>query len=233
MSCTSIERGSIPCCGDTVSTESTFDYTFDFTFHGSEAISCDFPVPGTLARLILLNYNDVQKIYYSDIGVITSIVLRAGQAYEFFGFRQDVKKSEDVVNTRLKNRFRHSVEFVVYEVDQLQKNNLRKMAKGRFIAIIENNGKGADAIELLGRECGMKMVDGQLRNVHENGSVYTISLATPDNGVEFERKLPQTVGGNYTEGLSIIEGLMETPLGILLNEDGTPILREDGGYIYV
>jgi len=210
MSCGQITRGSIPCCDEsTVSSEGTFDPTFDFTFQGSgQAVECSMPVAGTRARLILINYKHVVKIYTSDIGVITSIVL-SGPAYEFLGFRNDVKKSDEVIKTsNSKRRFKHHVSFVIYELDQLQKRNIIKLAKGRFVAIVENNGKGPDSIELLGRECGLKMMEGQIRNAHENGGLYIIDLSTPGNGIEFERKLPQTVGGSYSEGLTIIEDLL-------------------------
>jgi len=173
------------------------------------SFDCEVPTAGTEARLILINYDDVLKIYWSDDKVITSIVLKVVKvAYEFFGFNQDVKKSEGVVKTNLKNRFTHSVDFVVYEVTQQQKNNLRKMAKGRFMAIVELSGKTDYSLELLGREVGLKMSSGQIKSAHESSGVYTISLATPDNGIEFERGLPQVIGSSYNNGIEIIDDIL-------------------------
>ena len=86
----------------------------------------DLPTPGTEARLILMNWDEVESIYVNSEGKIISIDLEGDAvAYEFLGFSQDVKKNEGVVQTNLKNRFTHSVDFVVYEVTQEQKNNLR------------------------------------------------------------------------------------------------------------
>lgn len=174
---------------------------------GSSVNCDDLPQAGTEARIILLNYDDVEFIGTLN-GKITSIVLAANTTgFEFFGFRNDVKKNESVPKVK---RFSHSVSFIVYEITQLQKNNLQKMAKGRFIAVVENKGKGDDAFELLGRECGMKIVQGIIRDPFETLGMYTISLATPENGVEYERKLPQTIGEDYDNGAEIVDGLLES-----------------------
>lgn len=177
---------------------------------GSEPDCDNLPQEGTRARLILINYNDVTRIYTSDIGVIISVGMRSGTVgYEFLGFRNDVKKSDEVVKReQSKQRFKHNVSFVVHDRDQPQKTNVVNIVKGRFIAIVENKGKDENSIELLGRECGLQIVGGQIRNAHENGGFFTINLATPDNGVEFERKLPQTLGTSYSDGLDLIEVIL-------------------------
>jgi hypothetical protein len=184
---------------------------------GSSVEDCeDLPVSGTRARLILINYNDVERFYFSDIGVITSIVMKAGKVgYEFTGFRSDVKKSDEVIRREQSNRrFKHNVSFVVYEQTQLQKNNLKGLARGRFIGIIENNGKDDNSIEVLGKDVGVELLGGTIRDAHEAGGFFILNLSTPDNGVEFERKLPQTLGADYTSGLEIIEDVLSLGEGI-------------------
>jgi hypothetical protein len=184
---------------------------------GSSVEDCDdLPVSGTRARLILINYNDVQKIYYSDIGVITAVEMKAGKVgYEFTGFRSDVKKSDEVVRREQSNRrFKHIVSFVVYETSQLQKNNLKGLARGRFIGVVENNGKDDNSIELLGKDVGLELLGGMIRDAHENGGFFILNLSTPDNGVEFERRLPQTLGIDYETGLEIIEDILTLGEGI-------------------
>lgn len=174
---------------------------------GSAVEDCDVPEGGTRARLVLINYRDITQMYVNDQGKIISIGMRSGTVgYEFLGFRNDIKKSEEAVKReQSKQRFTHSVGFVIYEVDQPQKVNIKNIARGRFVAIVENKGQDADSIEVLGKECGLQIIDGQIRNAHENGGVFIINLATPGNGVEFERKLPQTLGTSYNDGLDIIE----------------------------
>lgn len=181
------------------------------------SVECDeIPEAGTRARLILINYKDISRFYVSDEGKIISIEMLANkQGYEFLGFRSDVKKSDEVVKRELSNkRFKHAVSFVVYEQTQLQKNNLRGMIRGRFVAIIENRGKDDDSIEVLGREVGLEIVGGLIRDAHESGGFFILNLATPDNGVEFERKLPQTLGIDYSTGLEIIEEVLSIGEGI-------------------
>jgi hypothetical protein len=82
------------------------------------------------------------------------------------------------------------------------------LVRGRFLAITESKGKEENSIEVLGKECGLAIVGGLIRDAQENGGMFTINLATPDNGVEFERKLPQNLGATYEDGLIIIEGLL-------------------------
>lgn len=231
MSCSTIDIGSQPDCDN-------------------------LPTPGTEARLILINWDDVLYIYEgNDVGggrvwddtfdftfgplvtagigsgIIIQIVLKPGkQAYEFLGFRTDVKKSEEVQNTtHNKRRFLHRCGFVIYEVDQLQKVNIKHLAKGRFMAIVTNNN---ESIELLGKNCGLKIEQGKIRDVHENGGVYVINLSTP-GGVEYERKLPQTVGTSFENGLEIIDGLLEgMPIGFE-TEDETAIFESEDGIIFI
>lgn len=166
---------------------------------------CDnIPVAGLSTRLILINYDDISAIYESDIGVV-SIGMKDGKVgYEFFGFRNDVKKIEEVAqNASSKNRFKHALSFVIYEATQTQKLNIERLSRGRFVAIAEKKGKEADSFEMLGKECGLEMATGQIRTSDQ--AVFTINLSTPDNQVEFEPRLPQTVGETYSEGIDIID----------------------------
>lgn len=233
MSCGRIERGSAPDCDN-------------------------IPTGGTVARLILINWDDVLYIYEgngsggvegsvwdesfdytfgpmvsasSGLGVITQIVLKPGkQGYEFFGFRNDVKKSEEVQQVNNRKRFLHACGFVIYEIDELQKANIRNMSKGRFMAIVENLGKGPDAFELLGRECGLKIVQGVIR---ETEGFYSINLATPGNGIEFERRLPQTLGTSYSNAEEIIDELLNSSDEGFITEDETAIFESEDGQIFV
>lgn len=176
---------------------------------GSQPDCPDLPEQGTRARLILMNYNDVERIYVNDDGKIISVEMKSGKVgYEFLGFNSDVKKNDDVIKTRRKNRFRHSVNFIIYQRDQLQKNNIKAISKGRFFGIIENKGHEEDSIEFLGKNVGLQIIPGQVRNAYESGGLFTIGLETPNNGIEFEPKLPQTVGTSYTNGLQIINDIL-------------------------
>jgi len=195
MGCGNIDRGSTPDCDN-------------------------LPQGGTKARLVLLNYNDVESIDETADGIITAINLVPGAVgYEFLGFRTDVKKSEGVLKTQKKNRFFHNVGFVIYEVDQAQKNNIKHITKGRFIAIVENKGQTENSVEILGKNVGLSIVGGAVRDAYSSGGLFTINLETPQQGGEFEKKLPQTLGFSYEESQIIIDGLFNEDLWILA--DGT------------
>lgn len=229
---------------------------------GSEPDCDNLPVGGTKARLILINWDDVLYILEGNdvaesgsvwdetfdetfgpsvlagagLGVITAIVLKPGkQAYEFIGFRNDVKKSEETQKTsHNKKRFIHHCGFVIYEVDQPQKLNIKDIARGRFMAIVESNGEGADSIELLGRDVGLQIDAGQIRSAHETSGVFVINLSTPDNGVEYERKLPQTVGTSYADGQEIIDGLFDPELvGFIMEDESAIFETEPGDEIFI
>lgn len=181
MSCGLIDIGSAPDCNN-------------------------LPPPGTRARLVIINYTDVDAIYESEIGIVSIGMKPMKTGYEFLGFRADVKKTEEVVSGSLNSRFRHSVTFVIYELTQEQKNNITRLSRGSFMAIVENNGQTDESIELLGREAGLKMVPGQIRSAYDNGGFYVLTLASRDG--ELEPKPPQQVGETYGEGIDIVDEVL-------------------------
>lgn len=176
---------------------------------GADTDCDDIPEAGTRARLILMNYDEVEEILIEN-GRVVDITMQSGKiAYEFTGFRNDLQKTEDVVEKDgLKNRFGHALRFVVYDDTQEQKTNLENIGKGRFIAITERLGKGPDALEVLGKDVGLEIKVGTIRDAYENGGLFVISLNTPDNGDEFEQYLPKSFGNDYTDGLDKIDILL-------------------------
>src|SRR5687768_4668750 len=120
---------------------------------GSVIDNCDdIPAGGTRARLILMNLDEIEDFDTDADGNISSITMASGKlAYEFLGFRNDVKKSEEVLKPEIGiPKFKHNAGFVIYENTQLQKNNIEKLTRGRVVAIIENKGKGENAFEVAG-----------------------------------------------------------------------------------
>lgn len=182
---------------------------------GSEADCDDIPEGGTRARLLLANYDDVTDLPEDADGNIIGIDLVDGAfLYEFLGFRNDVKKSEEVIKPDIGiPKFKHNAGFVIYERTQIQKNNVENIARGTFIAFIENKGKDADVFEVVGKGVGLKIVAGPIRNAHENGGFFVISLATADDEGDLENRLPQTLqiagsGTIYQNNLSYLDALL-------------------------
>lgn len=187
---------------------------------GSQADCADLPEAGTRPRLILINHRHIVRISENEDGVITGIELQPTKsAYEFLCFSDDVKKSDDAVRGQ-KKRFSHNVGFVVYETDQSQKVNIKSLCKGRFLVIVENKGKDESSLEVLGKNCGLSVIVGIIRDAHVSGGFFTISMSTP-GGPELERKLPQTLGTSYQNGLDIIDGLLTDTEDLLITADST------------
>jgi hypothetical protein len=178
---------------------------------GSAADCLNIPDGGTNARLILFNYDDIEGYTEDADGVITDIELVDGATgYEFMGFRNDVKKSEDVIKPEIGvPKFKHVTSFVIYENTQEQKNNVENLARGTFVAIVENKGKNANSFEVMGKGVGLEIVAGPIRNAYENGGFFVINLATADDQNVLESKLPQTLlATNYAGTLALIESLL-------------------------
>lgn len=180
MSCGSITMGSTPDCDN-------------------------LPLGGTRARVGVWNYDDVLSITEDQNGRVTGVTLAPGATgYVFTGFRNDVQKSEEVVNPGIGiNQFRHLCRWVVYSREQEQKNNVERLSKGRFIVVVENRGKDDDAFEVLGLGVGVEIVAGAIRNAYENGGFFVLNFATPEG--EFESKLPQSLGTDYSDAVSLFE----------------------------
>jgi hypothetical protein len=182
---------------------------------GSQADCDNLPPGGTNARLILMNIDEIDGFTEDGNLNVTDIDMAAGAfAYEFLGFRNDMKKSEEVIKPEVGiPKFKHNVGFVVYENTQIQKNNVEKIARGRFVAIVENRGKDANAFEIVGKAVGLEIVAGPIRNAHESGGFFVLSLSTPDDQGELEPQLPQTLlvagsGTPYQANLAFIESLL-------------------------
>lgn len=178
---------------------------------GNEADCDNLPSGGTVARAIVINHADLDPDapFTEDAdGNITAINLLAGKyAHLFTGFRNDVKKTDEVVNPGVGlNQFKHGAGWVIYSRLQVQKNNVEKLARGKFVVILENKGKDADALEVIGKKVGVEIVPGVIRNAHENGGFFMLNFATIDG--EFEPKLPQTLGATYAAGNAIVDALL-------------------------
>lgn len=149
---------------------------------------------GTEPRLYLFNYDDVlDGTVGSTPNLFTALVLSSNTVgFVFEGFKQDVKPTQEVIAPgNGANQLKHNLGFVVYDITQLQKNNLQKVVKGRFVAVVENKGKNSESFEVYGFAAGMEIVPGVAKDSYANGGGYIIQLATPEN--EFEPKLPQTI----------------------------------------
>lgn len=170
------------------------------------------PAGGTRKRIWAINFEDLDRtsgdpFTYDAAGKIITINLLSGKvAYPITAFRTDVKKSDEIISPGLgPNQFKHAASFVIADRTQDQKNSIEQYSRSKVVLVAENLGVDADGFELLGRQAGLEIVAGKIRDAHENGGYFTLSFATLDG--EFETKLPQTVGASYSDGLTIMTAL--------------------------
>ena len=182
---------------------------------------CDNPLKaGTQPRLFLLNYDDLLTTTAGTTpNLMTALTFATNTvSYLFEGYKQDVKPTQEVVNPgNGQNQFKHNLNFLIYEITQVQKNNIQRLAKGTFITIVENKGKNADAFEVYGLNSGLELVPGVARDPLANGGGYIISLATPDG--EFEPLLPQTLfSTDYATTKALVEEYAGLPTVTVISD---------------
>lgn len=199
MGCGTITRGAIPICAD----------------DGTPLKS------GTMPRMILFNLEDVLSVTESTStpNLLTAMTLATNTVgYVFEGYKQDVKPTQEfVVPGNGGTMFKHMVNFIVYDITQLQKNNLQRMAKGKYVAIVENKGKNSEAFEVFGLGSGMEIVPGVARDTNANGGGYIITLATPET--ESEPMLPQTYfTTDYATTLAAVNELAGLPTVTVISD---------------
>lgn len=191
---------------------------------------CDNPLrAGVLPRLFLANWDDIVDVAISAVtpNLITSVTFAANTvSFLFEGYRQDVKPTQEVIAPSSgQNQFKHALNFLVYEITQLQKNNLQRLAKGRFVAFVENKSKNANSFEIYGLGSGLEIVPGVARDPYANGGGYLISLATMEN--EFEPLLPQTLfSTDYTTTKALVEEYAGLPTVTVISD---LVLQTAGG----
>ncbi len=157
---------------------------------------CENPLQGGASpKLYLANYDDVTG--YTEDGstdnLITDLTFATGKVtYQYEGYRNSlVPTVEAITPDSGQTLYKHQLGFFIFDKSQATKNQIQKMALGRFIAIIENNGKDANSFEVYGLNKGLEMVAQPIRAVNENNGAYTLLMASPEG--EEEAKLPQTL----------------------------------------
>ena len=183
--------------------------------------SCTSPLKaGTEPRLYLFNYDEVLSgTAGTTPNLLTALVLQSNTVgFVFEGFKQDVKPTQEVIAPgNGANQLKHNLGFVVYDITQVQKNNLQKVVKGGFVAICENKGRNADSFEVYGLNAGLEIVPGQARDTYANGGGYIIQLATPEN--EFEPLLPQTLFiTDYATTKALLDGYAALPTVTVISD---------------
>lgn len=175
---------------------------------------CNYPlVGGVNERLVLMNYNDVAS--YTDNGTtkvceaITMVALKVG--YEWVGQNQSNEPKYSLVAKTYNNLYKHEVKFLAFNVSPASKLQLEKMAKGRVVAIVENNYKNAagdTAFEIFGREAGL-YVTAMERNPNDPDNQGAIVVTLSSSEKSLESRMPITLyDTDYTTTKALVDALV-------------------------
>lgn len=179
-------------------------------------LDCDYPlVGGANDNLYLINKEDYDDatitVDPANDQLITDLVLETGtHAYKFEGKNNSVEPRSVLVKQRYAEVYDHEVIFKVFINSADTKVQLEKMAKGKVIAIIENNYKGdtgAGAFEVYGVETGLQVMEMErvIADADTQGA-YNVTLRTSEFAKESH--LPSTLlKTDYATTKSLVEGL--------------------------
>jgi len=163
---------------------------------GSSADCAALPAAGTRPRAIAYNYDDLEEPTETD-GKISAINLADGKTgFEFVGLESAFKKSEEFArsaNTGL-GSFKHKCALVLYSRTQEDKDEIvKQFGNGRFCFALFNRGNDADSIEFAGRDVGMRLVPGVIRDQYANDGFFVLNFATPEGEIENENDPMQSI----------------------------------------
>lgn len=177
---------------------------------------CATPLQGGIggdSRLVLYNINEITFTYSGSVpGLITAVTLASGASgYVFEGYQASLKPSVELVEAAsTQSLWKDIINFLAFGNSQLLKNTIDTMKNGKYIGLIENNGKNDDSFEFYGVGSGLRLKAQKVRDLQENNSAYNLMLATADN--EPEAVLPATfLATNYAGTVTAIAATLFLP----------------------
>ena len=169
--------------------------------NADQTVDCENPlVAGSKDRMILINLDDWEgaTVTYDAANpcLITNIVLAAGKVgYLYEGINGSIEPEDNSTQPEFGlPTYIHKVTFRVFSASAVAKQQIEKLALGRYIAITENNMKGKNgdsAFEVRGVTVGMKASVTRNRKDAATQGAFVIVAETP--ATEGEQHLPATL----------------------------------------
>lgn len=186
-------------------------------FQGAE-VNCQDPLAvGTVQRLLLANRVDIEDFTY-DItpqqeNVITGIVMKTGtQFFEFGGVNDSIRGQNELVRRAYSNGYKHQVDAIIWEVDNLSLQNMQAMAYQPQVAIlygIDDSSFGNGAFQVYGVDYGLDLLTNiRINSDVETGGGHSIQLATPDAGGDEKIIPPVLWNSDYATTLGVVNALL-------------------------
>lgn len=166
-------------------------------------LDCDKPLQGgTRDKMVLMNYDDwINAVITPNVtnsNVYESIVLASGTiGYKVEGQNNSNTPKPTFKRGKYTGAFDHEVKFLVFTIDPATKVQIEKMAKGRLVAIVENNHKGTageSSFEVYGAGAGLIVPDGGITRdpvSTDDQGAYQVTLKSSE--VSLEAKLPASI----------------------------------------
>jgi hypothetical protein len=182
-------------------------------------LNCDYPIVGGVEdRLILINKADWDNATLvrdgSNPQIIESIALEtspARYAYEVEGKNNSIDVKSTLVKARYSEGYSHEIIYRVFNISPAIKEQIEAKAKGRLVAITQNNFKGATgnaAFEIHGMDIGLELVEAESnKSDAETQGAYVLTLRTPENFKESH--LPATLfDTDFATTKAVVDGLL-------------------------
>ena len=177
---------------------------------------CENPItPGVNNRLLIGNTDDISAVTYdvTTTSIITDITMKATKAmFAFNGIRQSLNPQYQFIPQTVSVGYDHQVDFLVFDISQVQKDNIEAMGLGKTTAVVENKnslGNGDNFFEVYGLNAGLEMqTGGRIPMDLETQGAFNLSLKTSDNEGK-EPKMPQTwFETDYAATLVLVTALL-------------------------
>jgi outer membrane lipoprotein SlyB len=157
-------------------------------------IDCDSPLQaGAEDQLILINRDDWldAAVTYNGINpqIIEAVVLASGiVAYSYQGKNNSIGPKYEFIKQTFAEVYNHEINFKVFNVDPVAKEQLEKMAKGSLVAIVNNKYKGTtgdSAYEVYGADAGL-IVSQNIRDIinQENQGAFDVIIKSDEASLE-------------------------------------------------
>lgn len=176
------------------------------------AFDCDdLPQAGVNSRLIIGNLADITVTLTANLS-IASAITKTSVAFAFEGSDMSVKPSYTLVPGTIANQWTHKIEFVIFEVDGAQKQNLENMKNSTLYAITQNSddsGNGDNFFELFGIGRGLRLTAVErIPTDNETLGAFKVTLETFAEGGN-ESNMPLTVFvTDFTASKAVVDALL-------------------------
>lgn len=158
---------------------------------GLSAFDCNTPFGGTTGKVILINYDDIDRTALSIAeGNVTALALKTGKkgvVFEGAGNNANIGSFSFSQGTYGGGTYIHTLELRDFKGGADAYNFLEGLKQNNVVAIVETKYKGDDnksAFTIYGLETGMRLSAHEGTTEFSDGVISTFTLASDENSPE-------------------------------------------------